>query len=112
MVTIDSEGIEALVSTGVVRFTRCENVDGTPVDWGYCGSNLKRYRKDYEGVLYGEDTDLLDGFADITLPGFWDVGDPVWGMRWSYDVGDGKKAEASSGWRRLAYEGFTYPPDE
>jgi len=111
VVAIDADGIETPVSTGSVRFSRCERVDGTPVDWVYCGSNMKKYRRDYQTAFYGEDADVSDGFAEIILVDFWAAADPVWGMVWKYK-GDGKKAEASSGWRRLAHEGFTYPPDQ
>lgn len=109
---IDAEGEEAPVSTGTVTFERCMDVDQEPavvVDWGYCGSNQGRNNKRYKAVYYGEDADMSGGFADIELTEFWNDAEPVWGMRWEYDKGDGKKPEEGVKWRRLAYEGYVYP---
>jgi hypothetical protein len=110
VVAIDSDGLETPVEQGTVTFVRCETLSGYPVDWVKCGSNKKQYKKYFQEVYYGEDNDLSGGLAQLTLAEFWLLEEPVWGMHWEYDVSDGNKPEADIKWRRLAYEGYTYPP--
>ncbi len=62
-------------------------------------------------MYYGTDDDLSDGLAEVTLDGWMLADEPVWGMHWEYDKGDGKKPEAAIKWWDLAYEGYMNPPN-
>jgi hypothetical protein len=111
VVQIDPDGVETPVSEGTVTFARCERVDGIPVDWTRCGVLQKQLRRYFNGVYYGTDDDLSDGLAEVTLDGWMLADEPVWGMHWEYDKGDGKKPEAAIKWWDLAYEGYMNPPN-
>jgi hypothetical protein len=98
------------VTSGIVTFKRCVDLrDGTVQDWVRCGVLQRKNRRFFGGVYYGEAEVGDDGIATLTLVG-WVQDQSVWGMHWEYDVGDGKKPEASIKWRDLAYVGYSNPP--
>ncbi len=57
------------VSTGSVKFWRCENVEtGEPVRWDLCGVRQRPpYKKLFESREYHTDLDLSDGIAEVTF---------------------------------------------
>jgi hypothetical protein len=109
VVDVSSGGGPTPVTGGAVTFQLCEDLNNNPVDWPKCGVLQKRKRRDYQVVDYAVVDVNGIGVAEVTLTG-WMKGSSVWGMRWEYDKGDGRKPEAEIKWFDLAHVNYTNPP--
>jgi hypothetical protein len=84
--------------------------------WTYCGVLLRKGRdKWFNSFPYGDPVVVgQDGTVSLTLSG-WGAGEGVeavtgvWGLRWTYDAGDGGKVEADAKWHSLAPDDYCDP---